>query len=154
MRRPRNSLTTPEAKAAAARESSRRTRENMPYRQRLAYSLRQWYGITIEQYDAMRERQGYACATCGTPESECRIPNQQDQPCRLTVDHNHVTGEVRGLLCNRCNAGLGNLREEPEIMRSLIRYIEQYPGPYAGERSSRKATHKPAVERQTMLEIA
>ena len=56
------------------------------------------YGITIEDYDRMYEEQGGRCAICRT-----------DQPGgageRFSVDHDHETGKVRGLLCNNCNTG-------------------------------------------------
>jgi Recombination endonuclease VII len=41
----------------------------------------------------------------------------------LSIDHDHVTGEVRGLLCSNCNLGIGNLRDDPEIIGSAIRYL-------------------------------
>lgn len=58
--------------------------------------LKNRYGITLEDYDAMLILQGGACGICK------RLPN----PKELYVDHDHVTGEIRGLLCNRCNVVL------------------------------------------------
>jgi hypothetical protein len=58
------------------------------------------YGITLDDYDRMAEEQGGVCAICGEPDITGR---------RLAIDHNHETGEVRGLLCVKCNVKLGVL---------------------------------------------
>jgi hypothetical protein len=65
------------------------------------YRIDKKYGVTREQHDRMFDEQGGCCALCRTPQSEL--------PKRLGVDHNHVTGEVRGLLCDPCNRGIGLL---------------------------------------------
>jgi len=57
------------------------------------YQYRAFYGISIEQYEEMLDKQNGLCAICKTP----------PQTKRLAVDHDHDTGEVRGLLCHRCN---------------------------------------------------
>jgi hypothetical protein len=61
-------------------------------------SLKYNFGITTEQYDAMLTDQGGHCALC---------PTTDDGRRRLSVDHDHSTGKVRGLLCFRCNTRLG-----------------------------------------------
>lgn len=60
------------------------------------------YGITPEQYDIMLEKQGGVCAICG--QVETRMLNHKI--VRLSVDHNHKTGKIRGLLCHKCNKNL------------------------------------------------
>ena len=65
------------------------------------------YGITPEQYAQMLLDQGGVCAICGLPET--RILH--GQVCQLCVDHDHETGEVRGLLCFMCNTTLGKLEK-------------------------------------------
>lgn len=75
--------------------------------------LRLQYGITVETYDQMLAAQGGACAICGA----------EPQEARLSVDHCHVTGRVRGLLCTRCNRGVGHLRDDPELIRRAAAYI-------------------------------
>lgn len=94
----------------AAREQIKRYREENPdYIQR--HKLKK-YGITVEQFEAMKVAQGGACAICG------------DRPTSaLHVDHCHSTGRVRGLLCRSCNHGLGNFRDSPEAMRRAVEYI-------------------------------
>jgi len=61
------------------------------------HNLKRDFGITIEEYDAMLTKQGGVCAICKRP------PNKN----RLAVDHDHTTGEVRGLLCPSCNRAVG-----------------------------------------------
>lgn len=76
------------------------------------------YGITIEEYEAIFKQQNGLCAICEQPESHGR--NGKIHP--LSVDHNHVTGHVRGLLCNNCNTKLGYFESKHIIMR-LIAYL-------------------------------
>lgn len=69
--------------------------------------------MTPEQYDAMLSEQAGRCAIC------------QDRPPRLYIDHDHATGEVRGLLCNRCNVALGFLRDSPEAAIAAAMYLSR-----------------------------
>ena len=80
-------------------------------------SLKKRYGITPEEYDAMLLAQGGACASCGDGQSEGGY--------RLSVDHNHDTGEVRGILCNGCNAALGHLKDDPQRILALLAYLRR-----------------------------
>lgn len=81
-------------------------------RKRNSHTLRK-YGISYDQEAALRSFQGGACPACGATE--------------LVVDHDHSSGEVRGMLCHRCNTALGYARDDPEILRALARYVEQPP---------------------------
>jgi Recombination endonuclease VII len=73
------------------------------------------YGISPEEYDAMLARQDGVCAICR---------NKPDKDKPLCVDHCHVTGEVRGLLCHRCNSALGFFREDSGILSAAIAYLQ------------------------------
>ena len=75
------------------------------------------YGITDEEYAAMLEAQGGACAICRTDEWGSAGPN---------VDHDHATGEVRGLLCKPCNVGIGEMDDDPARLRAAAEYIEEH----------------------------
>ncbi len=57
------------------------------------------------------------CFVCGVPEIECKT--------RLQIDHNHETGDFRGWLCGNCNKAAGLLRESPELILKLAKYVEQ-----------------------------
>jgi len=77
--------------------------------------LKYYYGISVEEYDALLARQKGKCAICREKPS----PGET-----LCVDHCHVTGKIRGLLCRGCNCGLGNFRDDPRRMQAGIAYLE------------------------------
>lgn len=98
-------------------------RQNTVYRDNV---MRQRYGITIAQYNWMLEVQGGVCAICGQPET---VQSRTGRTKRLAIDHDHdhVANEIRGLLCHRCNTGIGALRHNPDLLRKAIRYLERGP---------------------------
>lgn len=73
-------------------------------------------GITVEQFAAMAAEQKNACAICGV------VPTSIAD---LRIDHNHATGEVRGLLCGTCNTGLGLMRDSPDVLDAALAYLEE-----------------------------
>lgn len=75
------------------------------------------YGISLEEYEGLLQKQEYKCYGCSI--------HYDAQSFRLSVDHDHKTGRVRGLLCNECNRGLGKLKDDPYILRKLAAYIEK-----------------------------
>jgi hypothetical protein len=77
--------------------------------------LRVKYGLTIEGYNALLDKQGGVCAVCGHNVSKRA----------LHVDHDHGTGKVRGLLCNKCNRGMGLLGDDVTLLKSAIAYLER-----------------------------
>lgn len=84
------------------------------------------YGISIHEYNALLERQGGVCALCGQPEikMQSRGLGMKPTPDSLHVDHDHRTGKVRGLLCYRCNTGIGKLLDNPDLLRKAADYLE------------------------------
>jgi len=85
--------------------------------------LRRKYNITEEDFMRMERQQNGVCAICFKPEtSKCR----NGDVSRLHVDHNHETGEIRGLLCNRCNRGVGFFKDEIEHLKGAIRYLDHH----------------------------
>lgn len=82
--------------------------------------LRTEYGLTVEQYDDMVALQEGRCLVCR------EIPMGKRGYSTLHVDHCHITGRVRGLLCGRCNTALGSLKESEEITQNLVRYIQKH----------------------------
>lgn len=81
-----------------------------------ANCLRHKYGITVLQYELLKVGQNNRCAICNRRESSKKLV--------LSVDHCHKSGDVRGLLCHRCNTGIGFLRENIETLKSAIKYLE------------------------------
>lgn len=85
-------------------------------------TLNRSYGITTQQRDDMIEAQSYKCKICHTQfEGKGRA---QFAPC---IDHCHITGVVRGILCNRCNVGLGWFKDSTDNLLSAIEYLNQIP---------------------------
>src|SRR3990167_9624149 len=75
------------------------------------------YGISLETYNAFLKDQGGVCAICLQEETSC---NSQGVVASLCVDHCHVSGRIRGLLCRNCNSGLGKLRDSKEVLQRAI----------------------------------
>jgi hypothetical protein len=84
--------------------------------------LKSLYGITLDEYERMLEAQGHKCWCCGVEHKE------DGRYGPLCVDHNHTTGDVRGLLCRRCNMVIGNVEESKELLTTLIDYLEVHNG--------------------------
>lgn len=78
--------------------------------------LRIKYGITPNQYDEMMILQNGLCAICRKTAKE----NKK----RLSIDHCHITKKVRGLLCYRCNTGLASFKDNLEILKQAVIYLE------------------------------
>ncbi len=86
------------------------------------YNLKHHYGLTVEDYENLIAEQGDRCACCGD-HWDAVINRQAHQ--RWCVDHNHNTGEVRGLVCNACNAMLGQAQDSTERLAKGIAYLEE-----------------------------
>ncbi|QIG70616.1 putative recombination endonuclease VII protein [Rhizobium phage RHph_I1_18] len=82
------------------------------------WDLRSKYGITLDQYNEMFEKQNGCCYICNKHDDE--------QYYRLSVDHNHDTGKVRKLLCSACNKSLGLLKEDVSTLERMINYINEH----------------------------
>lgn len=96
---------------------ARKWRKRNPDRVRDA-GLKQNYGLPYGTYDKMLAAQSGRCAICKTVETGARN--------HLHVDHDHDTGTVRGLLCGRCNTGIGQLRHERNVLLAAIDYLDSY----------------------------
>jgi len=78
------------------------------------------YGINISTYNKLLRSQKYCCGVCGK--------HQDDEKKSLHVDHNHETGEIRGLLCNFCNRQVIGRHKDPEIFKSAAKYLSKGTG--------------------------
>ena len=83
--------------------------------QRKKSMLKVRYGITEQDVTNLKLLQDYKCAVC-----------LEDISNRFHIDHDHVTGKVRGLLCHLCNVGLGSFRDTTEFLESAIAYLRKY----------------------------
>jgi hypothetical protein len=104
-------LPRKEAKSAYNREHYHKN----PDRQ-WATNLRNKYGLTVGQYAAMFEAQEGRCAVCGATASAAHQK-------RLSVDHDPITGQVRGLLCGACNKAIGLLAHNRDLLSAADRYL-------------------------------
>lgn len=105
----------PERRREIGRGTSKRYREKHPQRNRATW-LKTQYGLSIEDYDRMLDEQNGLCAICDEP------PKGK----RLAVDHHHASGQIRRLLCDRCNHMIGHSQESPRVLRKAADYIEHH----------------------------
>lgn len=86
--------------------------------------LQREFGITLEEYKLLHQKQHGLCAICCKPE----IVKQGSKIRDLAVDHNHETGQVRGLLCNKCNIGIGVFLEDILLFEKAKDYLVFHNG--------------------------
>ncbi|WP_420873807.1 endonuclease VII domain-containing protein [Nocardia huaxiensis] len=134
--KPRSLMAQPGPRAPlcyACYQRARRARQGPEIARRA--NLWSKYRITPEHYDELRHLQGYRCAICGIHESDINTakvggrPRKDGQPLSkmpLAVDHDHSTGEVRGLLCPSCNFGLGKFGDDPGRLLAAVDYLKLY----------------------------
>jgi hypothetical protein len=75
------------------------------------------YGVPFQELLILKENQDYKCAICGV--------NDHDTTKGLAIDHDHQTGKVRGWLCHNCNRAIGMLRDDPNVLRKAVEYLEK-----------------------------
>ena len=81
------------------------------------------YELSPEEYDELLKRQGGVCGICSADSSAGSNNGRRS----LGVDHDHLTGTVRGLLCNNCNRAIGLLNDDPAVLRAALDYLEATP---------------------------
>ena len=116
-------IRTPEQKEEEAeRQRKRRALYPEKYREINRKSERkrklfQTYGLTVEEYSSKLEQQNNCCAICNVASSGTRDWH---------VDHCHVSGKVRGLLCHRCNLMLGHAQDNVQTLEKAILYLKEH----------------------------
>ena len=123
------------AREVSRRSNAKRRAENpevirayqASYRERNREILRdkereRTFGITRHEYAEMFHWQNGGCAICSKPETATRNGKIK----ALSVDHDHESGKIRGLLCSDCNTGIGKLKEDRSIFISAIRYLDKH----------------------------
>ena len=81
------------------------------------------FNLTLEGYNLMLDAQGGVCKICSMPETTRK--NNSDEVRMLCVDHDHNTGQVRGLLCNKCNRALGHYEATKPRAQEFEKYLEE-----------------------------
>ena len=109
-------------KIRANTEDYRKRNSRLVLRQKRGYSLRVRYGISIADYEAISKKQEDRCAVCGEQET---AHYNDGRVRRLAVDHDHKTGKIRGLLCDRCNRKVGMLVDDPNWLERAVEYVRQ-----------------------------
>lgn len=108
------------------KNSQQKTGLSYACRECMRVATRKWnlpakYNITSERFDEMLKEQDYKCACCGI---ELDITGKQHN--KPHVDHNHLTGEVREILCGNCNLAAGKVKDSSEIARKLADYLKKW----------------------------
>lgn len=78
-------------------------------------NLKNRFGIDIDKYNKLLEAQDYKCKICGI--------HKDDEGKSLVVDHCHITGKIRGIICRKCNLGLGNFRDNLQFLENAKKYL-------------------------------
>lgn len=116
-RNPRGENATTTRCRPCAQKSARRINKSA-----LSSRLKRAFNITVDQFNQLLAAQNGVCAICGAEET---VRRRSGDKIRLAVDHCHVTGKVRALLCSNCNKGLGSFKDSPELLRKGADYLEQ-----------------------------
>lgn len=118
----RNAVYRSDCKACCSESTKRWFRDNPEkvHANKLRNGVRK-YGLTADQFAELLESQGNACAICRATANTVRA----GRTMRMSVDHCHDTGRVRGLLCNNCNRALGLFSDNPNVLRQAIRYLQK-----------------------------
>lgn len=109
-------LDCTDCKAQKRNKWIKRIREDDPeryYRIRRHQQLRRDYKISLEEYENLHRKQNGLCAIC----------LQAVDTKAMAVDHDHVTGTIRGLLCHWCNKGLGQFKDDPVVLERAVGYL-------------------------------
>lgn len=93
------------------------------FKRYLRHRLKSKYHMTEEDYSLMLEQQAGKCQIC---KCQMHVTTEIDRTRNgksVTVDHDAITGKVRGLLCNNCNRAIGLLEHNPAVLQSAIEYL-------------------------------
>jgi len=95
------------------------------------WNLRTKYGIGKDEYNVILEAQGGTCKICnkvGHIRKKGSRKGKAGTPIPLGVDHNHETGQIRGLLCLNCNTGIGHFKDDVDLIKKALKYLEETDG--------------------------
>lgn len=83
------------------------------------------YGVHPDEFNKKLKEQNFVCAICEQPETSL-FRNIPGKVKKLSLDHDHKTGKIRGILCTRCNHFLGRVHEDVELITKMINYLLKY----------------------------
>ena len=119
----KNEVRVKDGKTSRCKECIANGAKNFKSRQpkhRWLVKIKHKYGLTESDYNEKLESQGLRCAICALHISDYKHATMK----RFSVDHDHVTGKVRGLLCNRCNQGIGLLDDSALVCSNASLYLD------------------------------
>ena len=96
------------------------------------YLLKRNYGLELEDYEQMLKDQKGVCLICKKEETQRSNPNGKIDSLR--VDHCHTTGDIRGLLCSKCNFGISQFDDKPELLLRAFGYLQGWLENHDGKR--------------------
>lgn len=102
----------------------RETNPNIIKQKRQGYKLKYRYNLSQKDWNKRYLQQNGVCMICGKPETS--IDNNTGNIRKLGFDHNHKTGQIRDLLCTKCNLLVSNACEDITILQAAIRYLEKW----------------------------
>ena len=108
--------------------------KDIPY----AQLIKREYGITLADYNAKLRQQAHRCAVCRRPETV--RSKRTGEPRRLSVDHDHVTKTVRGLLCHRCNLLVWAFEDNHTTLPAIEAYVDDFRASFAKENAGDRAS--------------
>lgn len=137
-----NNRSRPDGKASycklCTRQKLKERRQKPDYPEKQRFFFMQWkYGLTQQEFRKILALQEGKCAVCGTQSSDVERPGFTRSGKKnkgLVVDHDHNTGAIRGLLCDRCNRAIGLLRESAMVLAKAAAYVEKMGLNYIPER--------------------
>jgi nitrate/TMAO reductase-like tetraheme cytochrome c subunit len=98
-----------------------RRMDNKWYKRNKKNKLKRKYGISLEEFDKMKNDQNNKCAICNVDFNDAEFNKSFPN-----VDHNHITGKTRGILCTSCNSGIGFFNDSIELIIKAKEYLEKY----------------------------
>ena len=104
----------------------KRQQENYDPIKKRDENLKRVYGIGIEEYNTLLEKQNNRCAICESTDPKGRKSGRGGGVDVFYVDHDHKTGNVRGLLCNICNRTMGYIGENSNVLEEMINYLQKH----------------------------
>lgn len=112
----------PEASREAVRNYAASRKHDPSWaRMRRSHQIKTLYGLTLDQAEEYMIAQWGMCAICKTK----IVFQHKDRRHKACIDHDHITGKFRGLLCSPCNIALGCFRENPDTLRNAANYLER-----------------------------
>ena len=114
--------TRPGVKKQSFCKQCKNTYNKVAYQEDPKYRERTWrkqnINITFEEYTKLLNSTNNSCEICNTHEDQLGI--------KLSVDHDHTTGKIRGLLCSKCNTAISFLQDDPVIIKAALNYITKH----------------------------